>query len=66
MGTIIETATSGTNGAINITYLTGKLEVDFFGMLVRNSGGIKHHLKGIIPDVSLEQSRKSVTERQDL
>ena len=65
LGTIIGSATSGTNGDINSAYLPGHLLVSFSGMLVKNSDGSKHHLVGVKPDFFVTQSRASITQRKD-
>jgi len=66
LGIIVGDATAGTNGDVNIAYLPGNLIVYFSGMLVKNSDGSKHHLKGVLPDIYVSQSRNSVEKREDL
>ncbi len=66
LGTIIGQPTAGTTGDVNIAYLPGNLIVYFSGMLVKNSDGSKHHLKGIVPDVYATQTQKSIAQREDL
>ncbi|RBQ07821.1 S41 family peptidase [Pedobacter miscanthi] len=66
LGTIIGEETAGTNGDVNIAYLPGNLIVYFSGMLFKNSDGSKHHLNGVLPDIHVGQSRKSIENREDL
>lgn len=65
LATIIGQPTAGTNGNINPFSLPGGYSVSWTGMLVKNHDGSKHHIKGIVPDISLERTLNGITEGRD-
>lgn len=65
LGTIIGQPTAGTNGNINYINLPSGLEVIFTGMKVTKHDGSQLHLKGIMPDISVNKTIKAVLEGRD-
>jgi hypothetical protein len=55
LGTIVGSATSGTNGNVAMFELPSGFRVSFTGMLVtRHDGKSQHHLVGVKPDIPME------------
>jgi len=65
LGTIIGEPTAGTNGNVNSIYLLGDFSSAFSGLLIKNLDGTKHHLKGIIPDIEVKQSKIDIINGKD-
>ena len=65
LATIIGGATAGTNGNINRFSLPGGYHIVWTGMLVKNHDGSKHHIRGIVPDVTVKRTIKGMKEGRD-
>ncbi|WP_069661337.1 S41 family peptidase [Arcticibacter eurypsychrophilus] len=65
LGTLVGSATAGTNGNINTIYLPGRYSMSFSGSLVTNNDGSKHHLIGIVPDIKVERTIKGIMQQRD-
>ncbi|MCX3264569.1 S41 family peptidase [Pedobacter agri] len=63
--TIVGQPTSGTNGGINLVSMPGGYRFFYSGMLVKNPDGSKHHLNGVIPDVTVNSTIKGIQECKD-
>ena len=65
LATIVGQPTAGTNGDVNSLNLPGGFYLAWTGLLVKNHDGSKHHLKGIVPDVSVNRTIKGIQEGKD-
>lgn len=62
---IIGEPSSGTNGDINVIALPGDYRIHYSGMFVQNPDGSAHHLRGVMPDVLVKPTLRSIKNSQD-
>jgi len=65
IGTIIGSATSGTNGGMIETNLLADFYFSFTGTRYSNADGSTHHTVGVLPDIELKPTIKGIREGRD-